>query len=86
MTLFAADAADTADNDDDDGAAAAAGGEDRSLNAEIVAEGWATVAGKGKGRAWEVGREDVLRVLRGKEVEARVGRRGVWEYGDLTED
>ena len=62
------------------------GGVDASINAEVVAEGLATVAGRGKGRGWEKERETVLEALRKKEAEAREERRGVWEYGDLTED
>lgn len=55
-----------------------------SVNADVVSEGLAMVPRKLKG--WERGREDVLKVLRAKENEAKEGRRGMWEYGDLTED
>lgn len=56
-----------------------------SVNADIVAEGLAMVPRKLKG--WEKGYSDVLRVLREKERVAREEeRRGMWEYGDLTED
>ncbi|KAK0250750.1 hypothetical protein LTR91_014438 [Friedmanniomyces endolithicus] len=57
----------------------------RSLNAEVVSEGLAMVPGKL--RSWEKGADgEVLRDLRGREGEAKEGRRGMWEYGDLTED
>jgi len=59
-------------------------GEDESLNKEIVAEGCAMVARKL--RTWEVGRAKVLEGMRSKEAEAKAERRGMWEYGDLTED
>ena len=59
-------------------------GEDESLNKEIVAEGCAMVARKL--RSWEVGRAKVLEGMRSKEAEAKAERRGIWEYGDLTED
>lgn len=56
-----------------------------SVNAEIVSEGLAMVPRKLK--AWERGFADVLSVLKEKERVAReVDRRGMWEYGDLTED
>ena len=55
-----------------------------SVNADVVGEGLAMVARKLK--IWERGREDVLKGLRRREEEAKEGRRGVWEYGDLTED
>ena len=58
--------------------------EDESLNKEIVAEGFAMVAKKL--RSWEMGRGKVLQSLKAKEEEAKSERRGMWEYGDLTED
>lgn len=58
--------------------------EDESLNKEIVAEGLAMVAKKL--RSWELGRGKVLQSLKAKEEEAKGERRGMWEYGDLTED
>ena len=61
--------------------------ETESVNAELVAEGLAMVGRKL--RAWEKvgpGTESVLKVLREKEAEAKEERRGIWEYGDLTED
>ena len=58
--------------------------EDESLNKEVVAEGFAMVAKKL--RSWELGRGKVLQSLKAKEEEAKSERRGMWEYGDLTED
>ncbi|KAI9777042.1 MAG: hypothetical protein M1839_009093 [Geoglossum umbratile] len=55
-----------------------------SYNADIVAEGLAMVPKKL--RAWERVATDVLSALQTKEEEAKKGRRGMWEYGDLTED
>lgn len=57
---------------------------DQSINADIIAEGLVMVPRKLK--AWERGSGDVLEGLKAKESEAKVGRRGIWEYGDLTED
>lgn len=59
-------------------------GEAESLNKEIVAEGCAMVARKL--RSWELSRPKVLESMREKEAEAKAERRGMWEYGDLTED
>ena len=59
-------------------------GEDDSLNKEIIAEGCALVARKP--RSWEAGRRKVLEGMKSKEAEAKAERRGIWEYGDLTED
>ena len=58
--------------------------EDENLNKEIVAEGFAMVAKKL--RSWELGRGKVLQSMKAKEEEAKSERRGMWEYGDLTED
>ncbi|KAI9843291.1 MAG: hypothetical protein M1837_006506 [Sclerophora amabilis] len=55
-----------------------------SVNADIVHEGLAMVPKKLK--AWERAATDVLSTLRAKEEEAKKGRKGMWEYGDLTED
>lgn len=56
-----------------------------SINADVIREGLAMVPRKLK--AWEVQREDeVLKGLRDLEEEAKRERRGMWEYGDLTED
>ena len=57
---------------------------DVSLNSEIIREGLAMVPRKLKG--WERGAEDSLKHLRELEEEAKKERRGMWEYGDLTED
>jgi len=57
---------------------------DQSLNAEVVAEGLAMVPRKLK--PWERGAGDVLKGLKEKEAAAKESRRGMWEYGDLTED
>ncbi|KAI1843683.1 hypothetical protein JX266_010129 [Neoarthrinium moseri] len=57
-----------------------------SINKEIVAEGLAMVPKKLK--AWERGAQsaEVLKKLRVVEDEAKKERRGMWEYGDITED
>lgn len=57
---------------------------DQSINAEIVREGLAMVPRKLK--AWERAAADTLANLRTLEDEAKQERRGMWEYGDLTED
>ncbi|KAF2454189.1 hypothetical protein BDY21DRAFT_291735 [Lineolata rhizophorae] len=61
-------------------------GAEQSVNAEVVGEGLAMFPRKL--RAWEktTGAREVLQGLRKKEEEARRERRGMWEYGDLTED
>jgi staphylococcal nuclease domain-containing protein 1 len=56
----------------------------QSLNAEVVSEGLAMVPRKLK--AWERGAQDLLAELRKREEAAKGERRGMWEYGDLTED
>ncbi len=59
---------------------------EESVNAEVIREGLGLVPKKL--RPWEqrgVGPE-VLKKLRELEEEAKEGRRGMWEYGDLTED
>ena len=59
---------------------------EESVNAEVVREGLGMVPKKLK--VWEqreVGAE-VLKKLRQWEEEAKEERRGMWEYGDLTED
>ncbi|KAI1275451.1 tudor domain-containing protein [Xylaria sp. FL0933] len=57
-----------------------------SINKEVVANGYAMVPKKLK--AWERGRasEEVLKKLREVEAEAKAERRGMWQYGDITED
>ncbi|KAF4280646.1 hypothetical protein KXX16_001899 [Aspergillus fumigatus] len=57
---------------------------DQSINAEIVREGLAMVPRKLK--AWERAASETLSNLRSIEDEAKQERRGMWEYGDLTED
>lgn len=57
---------------------------ENSINAEVVREGLAMVPRKLK--AWETAAGDALKHLRDLEDEAKKGRRGMWEYGDLTED
>jgi staphylococcal nuclease domain-containing protein 1 len=57
---------------------------DNSINADIIHEGLAMVPRKLK--AWERASVDTLSTLRTLEDEAKAERRGIWEYGDLTED
>lgn len=57
---------------------------DQSINADIVEEGMAMVPRKLK--AWERASTETLENLRELEEEAKSERRGMWEYGDLTED
>ena len=59
--------------------------ESESINAELVEQGLAMVPRKL--RAWEKtgnGAEQLLTTFKEKEKEAKEGRRGMWEYGDLT--
>ncbi|KAF2469442.1 uncharacterized protein BDR25DRAFT_263981 [Lindgomyces ingoldianus] len=58
--------------------------EEQSLNAEVVSEGLAMVPRKL--RSWERGAGELVERLKGREKEAKEERRGMWEYGDLTED
>ncbi|KAI0431992.1 tudor domain-containing protein [Xylaria sp. FL1042] len=57
-----------------------------SINKDVVANGYAMVPKKLK--AWERGRasEEVLKKLREVEAGAKADRRGMWQYGDITED
>ncbi|KAI1635848.1 tudor domain-containing protein [Biscogniauxia mediterranea] len=57
-----------------------------SINKDVVANGYAMVPKKLK--AWERGRtsEEVLKKLREVESAAKADRRGMWQYGDITED
>jgi staphylococcal nuclease domain-containing protein 1 len=57
-----------------------------SVNRKIVQDGHALVARKLK--AWERSKvfEPVLKNLKDAEGEAKNARRGIWEYGDITED
>ncbi|KAF1344015.1 hypothetical protein BDV97DRAFT_373567 [Delphinella strobiligena] len=57
---------------------------DQSINADILAEGLAMVPKKLKN--WEKAATDVTGSLKARESEAKDERRGMWEYGDLTED
>jgi len=57
---------------------------DDSINADMISEGVAMVPRKLRG--WERGAVDVLASLKKREEEAKSERRGIWEYGDLTED
>lgn len=55
-----------------------------SLNSEIVSEGLAMVPFKL--RPYEMAYPEMLKALREKEAVAKGERRGMWEYGDITED
>ncbi|KAI5925869.1 tudor domain-containing protein [Camillea tinctor] len=57
-----------------------------SINKDVVANGYAMVPKKLK--AWERSRtsEEVLKKLREVETQAKTERRGMWQYGDITED
>jgi staphylococcal nuclease domain-containing protein 1 len=57
---------------------------DQSINAEVVREGLAMVPTKLK--AWEKAAGETLKALKELEDEAKEARRGMWQYGDLTED
>ncbi|KAL8874583.1 MAG: hypothetical protein Q9174_000110 [Haloplaca sp. 1 TL-2023] len=59
-------------------------GKEVNVNEEVVAEGLAMVPRKLKG--WEAGRGEVIKTMKEKEEVAKGERRGMWEYGDLTED
>ncbi|KAL9598363.1 MAG: hypothetical protein Q9219_004525 [cf. Caloplaca sp. 3 TL-2023] len=59
-------------------------GQEVNVNEEVMAEGFSMVPRKLKG--WEQGMGDVVKRFREKEEEAKGERRGMWEYGDLTED
>ena len=58
--------------------------EEDSINAEVVGEGLAMVVRKL--RPWEAGSGKLIEGLKKRETEAKEKRRGMWEYGDLTED
>ena len=60
------------------------GGEEESLNADVVAEGLAML--QRKPRAWEASRPKVMQHIRKKEDEAKAEKKGMWEYGDISED
>lgn len=55
-----------------------------SLNSEIVAEGLAMVPFKLK--SYERAYPEMLKALKENESTAKEERRGMWEYGDITED
>ncbi|PGH04290.1 hypothetical protein AJ79_07137 [Helicocarpus griseus UAMH5409] len=57
---------------------------EQSINADVVAEGLAMVPRKLK--AWERSATETLAYLTKLQDEAKEGRKGMWEYGDLTED
>ena len=57
---------------------------DESINAEVLREGLAMVPTKLKPWEWQNG--DTLSKFKEIQEEAKKGRRGMWEYGDLTED
>jgi len=57
---------------------------DQTLNAQVVNEGLAMVPKKL--RRFERAAPDVVADLKAKEAQAKSERRGMWEYGDLTED
>ncbi|KAI9695869.1 MAG: hypothetical protein M1836_005986 [Candelina mexicana] len=56
----------------------------QSFNSDVIAEGLAMVPRKLK--PWEKAAGDVLGPLKEKEEQAKNERKGMWEYGDLTED
>lgn len=55
-----------------------------SINAELVAEGWALVPRKLK--RWELAEKTIVDGLRKQEQSAKADRKGQWEYGDITAD
>ncbi|EFW16194.1 hypothetical protein D8B26_006099 [Coccidioides posadasii str. Silveira] len=57
---------------------------EQSINADLVREGLAMVPRKLK--AWERSAGDTIGSLKKLEEEAKEQRRGMWEYGDITED
>lgn len=57
---------------------------DQSINTDIISEGLAMVPKKLKN--WEKAADDIMSSLKARESEAKDERRGMWEYGDLTED
>ena len=57
---------------------------DESINAEVLREGLAMVPTKLK--AWERHSADTLAKFKVVQDDAKKERRGMWEYGDLTED
>jgi staphylococcal nuclease domain-containing protein 1 len=57
---------------------------EQSINAEVIREGLAMVPRKLK--AWEKAASDTVGRLKKLEEEAKEGRLGMWEYGELDED
>ncbi|KAF2868215.1 hypothetical protein BDV95DRAFT_679033 [Massariosphaeria phaeospora] len=55
-----------------------------SVNAEVIGEGLALVPKKL--RAWERGAGEMVEALRKRQEGASGEHKGMWEYGDLTED
>lgn len=62
----------------------AGGDPKKTINAEVVSEGLAMVSRKL--RPFERANGEVLKDLKEREQVAKDERRGMWEYGDLTED
>ncbi|KAK4544693.1 hypothetical protein LTR36_003942 [Oleoguttula mirabilis] len=58
----------------------------KSINAEVVSEGLAMVPKKLRLFERAKGAEDIMADLKTREAQAKEERRGMWEYGDLTED
>ncbi|EEH33108.1 hypothetical protein PAAG_04161 [Paracoccidioides lutzii Pb01] len=56
----------------------------QSINADVIREGLAMVPRKLK--TWERSAGETLAYLEKLQEEAKEGRKGMWEYGDLTED
>ena len=57
---------------------------EESVNAEVIREGLGMVPKKLK--AWERSKTEMISSLTELQTEAKEGRRGMWEYGDITED
>ena len=57
---------------------------EESINAETIREGLGMVPTKLK--AWERSASDVVSSLTTLQFQAKEGRKGMWEYGDITED
>jgi staphylococcal nuclease domain-containing protein 1 len=57
---------------------------EQSINAEVIREGLAMVPRKLK--SWEKADSETLTRLKKLEEEAKAGRLGMWEYGELDED
>ncbi|KAF2857427.1 putative transcription factor [Piedraia hortae CBS 480.64] len=55
-----------------------------SVNAEVVENGYAMVAKRL--RPWERANAEATKDLKQKQTQAEEERRGMWEYGDITED